>query len=125
MKLWKTLQTGQLVEHKPDPFLVGFRFVQQAEYEHVDPYALQRTNRLALGRKRGHEDPTLACFGPIGCGPLSVASALGRQEPEALCYLTERGQHANSLRGPRAVDEVGDLCASDSIVNFHWVTHPS
>src|SRR5208282_3107970 len=110
--------------HKPDSFLVCFRFVQQAEHQHVDPYALQWTKRLALGWKRGDEDPSLACFGPLRGGPFSVASTLVRQEPKALCDLTERGQHANSLRGRRVVDEVGNLCASDSIVDLFWITHP-
>src|ERR1019366_5971999 len=83
-KLGKTLQAGQLVAHKPDPFLMGFRFVQQAQHEHVDPYALQWTKRLALGWKRGDEDPTLACVRPLCRGPFSVARALVRQEPKAL-----------------------------------------
>src|ERR1022692_3709739 len=91
---------------------------RQAQHEHVDPYALQWTKRLALGRKRGEEDPSLACFRPLGCGPLAVASTLVRQEPKALCHLAERGQHANSLRGCRVVDEVGHLGASDSIVDL-------
>src|SRR5580658_468708 len=103
---------------------MGLRFVQKTEYEHVDPYALQWTESLALGGKRGDEDPSLACFRPLRCGPLAVASTFVRQQSKALRHLTERSQHANSLRGRGGVDEVGHLCASDSIVYLFWVAHP-
>jgi hypothetical protein len=37
VKLWQSLQAGQLVNHEPHGFLVGHRLVQEAQYERVNP----------------------------------------------------------------------------------------
>ena len=50
MELRQTLQTGQLVQHKPDRMLALFRLIQETQNEQVNPEAMQGTQGLALAR---------------------------------------------------------------------------
>jgi predicted neuraminidase len=124
VKLGKTLQAGELVEHEPHPSLPCFGLIHEPQHEQVDPHALQRTERFPLCWERRDEDPSFSCLRPLRCGPLSIASLLERQEPKTLCNLTQRSQDADSLRRSRPVDEIRDLCVCDPIVDFLRVTHP-
>src|SRR5580700_1960624 len=124
MKLRKPLQAGELVEHKPDPFLTWFGFIQQPQDEQINPHALQRTQRLALRRERGNKDPSLPILGPLCGGPFSIAFALQRQQPKTFCNLTQRCKNADSLRAGGPIDIVRDLCSCHSIVDFLRIAHP-
>ena len=37
VELWQALQTGQLIDDKPDRFLVRHRLIQEAQNQCVDP----------------------------------------------------------------------------------------
>jgi hypothetical protein len=57
VELRQTLQTRQLVQHKPDRVLAFLGFVQQAQNEKIDPQTMERAQRFALTGLRGQKDP--------------------------------------------------------------------
>src|SRR5271163_579321 len=84
MKLRQTLQTRQLVQHEPDGMLALFRFIQETQYEQINPEAMKRTQGLAFAWLRCKEDPSFPFFRPFGCSPMTRGLLLPWKHSQAI-----------------------------------------
>src|SRR5271154_5913968 len=97
MQLRQTLQTRQLVQHEPDRMLALFRFIQETQYEQVNPETMKRTQGLAFAGFRRNKDPSFAVFCPFGCSPMTSGLLFPWKHSQAIGNQTEGGQNAVPL----------------------------
>src|SRR5580658_9177713 len=93
VELRKFLQTGQLVDNKPHALLTLCRLIQQAQYQPLNPQALQGAKRFTFCRERREEDPSLPLLGPLGGRPRAIRLALLREQPEAVRDQSQRAEN--------------------------------
>src|SRR6202034_2200554 len=90
MELREPLQAGKLVQNEPYGSLFVLRRGQQPHDEQVDPKAMQRPQRLALGRTGRNEYPSFPCDSPFGRAPRFVLCLLLRwQHTQAVSNQTK------------------------------------
>ena len=125
MELRQPLQAGKLVQNEPYRSLIVLRRGQQPHNEQVDPKAMQRPQRLALGRAGGNKDPSFPSDGPLGCAPcLVLCLLLRRQHTKAVRNQPQRGQNAVALLLRSLGDHGLHLCSLYSFVDLRGLRQP-